>query len=174
MFGFDPYDDMDMDGGPNRSGFAQKSAAAKGREEHAEAAFQRLKSTQEKLPDGITEKTTFDLLAPSKHLTQPCYTSFRKYVMKHPGWSVVRKEATAEEKRAHKETRQGKCYFIKATYDPKKAGKDTSGKKTASKAAADTTADGAGGAKQKAKLPLGAAAQAPAAKKQKQKHELGP
>jgi hypothetical protein len=71
----------------------------------------------------VTQKTTWELLPPSVHLTQPCNRDVRKCVASHPGWSSSRVAATPEKKRAHKETRQTTCYFTKVTFDPKKAPK---------------------------------------------------
>lgn len=100
------------------SGFAQKSAAASGREEDAKSKFLELMAATNPLP---ASKETFDLLLPSLHLTGPCYTSFRAFVLAHSGWSICRKKATEDEKKEHGMTaRKSAVYFVTATFDPKK------------------------------------------------------
>ena len=59
------------------------------------------------------------LLKPSTHLTQPCWSAFSKHVRSFPGWTPKRRVATAEEKRQHGETRQAKCYFTDVSFNPK-------------------------------------------------------
>ena len=65
------------------------------------------------------EKSTFELLKPSCHLTGACFKDFRKHVRGFTGWSVVRREATPAEKMASGETRRGKVYFTSVVYNPK-------------------------------------------------------
>lgn len=104
------------------SGFAQKSAAATGREEDAKSKFLELKDAKNPLP---ASKETFDLLPPSLHLTGPCYTSFRTFVLTHTGWNVRRRKATEDEKEEHKmSARKSAAYFVTATFDPKKLPKE--------------------------------------------------
>jgi len=113
MYGFD-------DGGVDRSGFAEKSAAAQGREDKAKRAFLELKA-EERAEIRAHGRTTYDLLQPSMHLTQACYRSFRQFVKGHPGWDCKRVKATDEQKREFKEKRSCSVYFVNAIYDPAKA-----------------------------------------------------
>lgn len=110
--GYDGY-------GVDRSSFSDKSAAAQRREDQAKAAFLRLKQDTEAAPPG--KKTTYELLGPEVHLTQVCYKAFRKYVAANaPAWTVVRVQATPEQKAAAKQTRKTAVYFTKVTYHPEK------------------------------------------------------
>ena len=182
MFGyFDPYDirhdllammvmhDRDPWGYSDDVGrhtWRSKSDAAMRREQQAKDAFTSLKAQAHK--DGVAHKTTFDLLPPSVHLTQPCWKTFRQFVTGHAGWSISRTAATAAEKAEHKETRQATVYFTTLTYDPKKGGAIAgtgAPAKTATAAVASKTALGtaapanvAAAASKKAKIPPGAAA----------------
>ena len=183
MFGyFDPYDirhdllammvmhDRDPWGYSDDVGrhtWRSKSDAAMRREQQAKDAFTSLKAQAHQ--DGVAHKTTFDLLPPSVHLTQPCWKTFRQFVTGHAGWSVSRTAATAVEKAEHKETRQATVYFTTVTYDPKKggaiAGTGAPAAKAATAVAASKTALGtatpanvAAAAIKKAKIPPGAAA----------------
>ena len=92
---------------------ADKSAAAKHREEKAMEMFSKAKiqtETRQDLIPGSCE--TIKLLKPSCHLTGPCWSSFSKHVRSHPGWTVKRRAITDEEKKLWGETRKGKCYFV--------------------------------------------------------------
>ena len=106
------------DGGLDRRGFADKSAAAMRREQEAKQAFAKARPEHEAA--GL--KVTLDLLDPSCHLTTACWASFKKHVIatvaKGGRWAVSRREATGQEKLASGETRKAKCYFVVATYTP--------------------------------------------------------
>lgn len=111
--GFGMYDD-----GIDRSGFAEKSGAAQRREDEAKAAFDKYRASTE-AGSPPKAKVTVELLKPSTHLTQPCWSAFNKHVKKNAGWSAKRRVATEEEKRASGEKRQAKCYFVDVTFCPK-------------------------------------------------------
>ena len=70
-------------------------------------------------PSSSKDTVVVQLLKPSTHLTQPCWSAFSKHVRSFPGWTPKRRVATAEEKRAHGETRQSKCYFTDVSFNPK-------------------------------------------------------
>eukprot|EP00730_Choanoeca_flexa_P015100 TRINITY_DN6848_c0_g1_i1.p1 TRINITY_DN6848_c0_g1~~TRINITY_DN6848_c0_g1_i1.p1 ORF type:complete len:329 (+),score=84.92 TRINITY_DN6848_c0_g1_i1:59-1045(+) len=108
------------DGRPSYRGFADKSNAALRREQAAIEKFNALIKQQEGQLGDLTGPKSFPLLDPAEHLTGPCYTAFRKHVLKHEGWNCKRTVATPAEKKAHKIKRQGKCYFIEAVYRPSK------------------------------------------------------
>ena len=110
------------DDGFDRSTFREKSGAAQRREDAAIAAFDKHAKATE-ADKAVKAKVTVELLKPSTHLTQPCWTAFNKRVKARAGWTAKRRVATNEEKRASGETRQGKCYFVDVTFDPKKAEK---------------------------------------------------
>ncbi|CAB9506679.1 expressed unknown protein [Seminavis robusta] len=57
-----------------------------------------------------------NLIKPNCHLTGPSWRDFSRAVRAHEGWNVKRRVATAAQKKAYKETRQGKVYFIDAIY----------------------------------------------------------
>ena len=111
----DRYDDFFGDG-VDRRHFRSKSDAATRREEDAKANFRKVKEEAK----GVATKTTYELLDPKQHLTGACYTSFRKFVMSHAGWTVRRTETTAEDRARYKITRVGKTFFVSVVYDPKK------------------------------------------------------
>ena len=58
---------------------------------------------------------------PACHLTDACWKSFGKFVRSHDGWTVKRREATAQEKASHGQTRKGECWWIDAIWAPVKA-----------------------------------------------------
>ena len=58
------------------------------------------------LSAGVRE--TRNLLDPSCHLTSASWSDFSKWIRSHPGWMAKRRVASEEEKKASKETRQGK------------------------------------------------------------------
>ena len=103
-----------MDDAVDRSGFAEKSAAAQRREDASKSKFDEMRIATE--DGGI--KVTIKLLDPSAHLTAPCWSVFSKHVRSYTGWSVKRRVASDEEKRASHQTRQAKCYFVDVTYKP--------------------------------------------------------
>ena len=126
--GFGDYFDDD---GLNRGDWAEKSGAASRREEQARSAFKDLHSkTMAEMPAAAT---TYELLKPSTHLTQPCWRDVKKYIVSHPGWSAKRRQATDAEKRQHGETRQSAVHFVDVTFTPPKAAKGatSAAKKTA-------------------------------------------
>ena len=105
----------------DRSNFAPASKKALDREMRAKAAFQSLVETFHK--SGIASqlepgtKHAMALLNPSCHLTGHCWATFRKFVLEnYPNFTVVRTVASAEEKKAAKETRKGPVYFVSAIY----------------------------------------------------------
>ena len=85
------------------------------------------------MADKPAAATTYELLKPSTHLTQPCWRDVKKYIVSHPGWSAKRRQATEAEKRQHGETRQSAVYFVDVTFTPPKAvkGATSAAKKTA-------------------------------------------
>ena len=96
---------------------ADKSAAAKRREEKAMEMFSKTKIQMETRQDLIPGSfETVKLLNPSCHLTGPCWSSFSKHVRSQPGWTAKRRAITDEEKKLWGETRKGKCYFVDVTY----------------------------------------------------------
>ncbi|KAJ1450220.1 hypothetical protein M885DRAFT_533047 [Pelagophyceae sp. CCMP2097] len=99
--------------GVDRSGFAEKSAAAQRREDEAKEAFDVMREGAEADSGG---KVTVELLQPSAHLTGPCWSAFSKHVKSFAGWSAKRRVASEDEKREHAQTRQAKCYFIDVSY----------------------------------------------------------
>jgi len=110
------------DGHPRYRNMAEKSAAALRREEEAKNKFEEAREqleSKEDLKPGT--KITMELLKPSCHLTGPCWTTFLRHVRSHEGWVAKRREATAEEKQQHKETRKGKVYFIDLVFNVPKA-----------------------------------------------------
>ena len=111
-YGFGCFDDR-----IDRSGFAEKSAAAQRREDAAKEAFNKIRAETE--ASATKDTVVVQLLKPSTHLTQPCWSAFSKHVRSFPGWTPKRRVATAEEKRAHGETRQAKCYFTDVSFNPK-------------------------------------------------------
>ena len=122
----------------SRRGWADKSAAAIRREEHAKNEFQLIRVKMEERNDlspGFTE--TQELLKPSCHLTKVCWSSFRKHVCSFDGWRTKRRLATAEEKKKHGEKRKANVYFTDVTYsvprrskakENKEEGKDSTNK----------------------------------------------
>ena len=111
-YGFGCFDDR-----IDRSGFAEKSAAAQRREDAAKEAFNKIRAETE--ASATKDTVVVQLLKPSTHLTQPCWSAFAKHVRSFPGWTPKRRVATAEEKRQHGETRQSKCYFTDVSFNPK-------------------------------------------------------
>ena len=111
-YGFGCFDDR-----IDRSGFAEKSAAAQRREDAAKEAFNKKRAETE--ASATKDTVVVQLLKPSTHLTQPCWSAFSKHVRSFPGWTPKRRVATAEEKRQHGETRQSKCYFTDVSFNPK-------------------------------------------------------
>ena len=111
-YGFGCFDDR-----IDRSGFAEKSAAAQRREDAAKEAFNKIRAETE--ASATKDTVVVQLLKPSTHLTQPCWSAFSKHVRSFPGWTPKRRVATAEEKRQHGETRQAKCYFTYVSFNPK-------------------------------------------------------
>ena len=111
-YGFGCFDDR-----IDRSGFAEKSAAAQRREDAAKEAFNKIRAETE--ASATNDTVVVQLLKPSTHLTQPCWSAFSKHVRSFPGWTPKRRVATAEEKRQHGETRQAKCYFTDVSFNPK-------------------------------------------------------
>lgn len=101
--------------------FRQKSNAAQRREDEAKRAFDGMRAATEEGAAKDKDSITVDLLEPSTHLTQPCWTAFNRYVKAHAGWSAKRRIATDEEKKKAKEKRKGKCYFISVTFNPRAA-----------------------------------------------------
>ena len=97
-YGFGCFDDR-----IDRSGFAEKSAAAQRREDAAKEAFNKIRAETE--ASATKDTVVVQLLKPSTHLTQPCWSAFSKHVRSFPGWTPKRRVATAEEKRQHGETR---------------------------------------------------------------------
>ena len=130
-FGGYAYGGFYDDDGLNRGDWAEKSGAASRREEQARAAFKDLHGKT--MADKPAAATTYELLKPSTHLTQPCWRDVKKYIVSHPGWSAKRRQATEAEKRQHGETRQSAVYFVDVTFTPPKAvkGATSAAKKTA-------------------------------------------
>ena len=87
------------DDGFDRSTFREKSGAAQRREDAAIAAFDKHAKATE-ADAAVKAKVTVELLKPSTHLTQPCWTAFNKHVKARAGWTAKRRVATNEEKRA--------------------------------------------------------------------------
>ena len=131
IFGFGGYGGFYDHDGLNRGDWAEKSGAASRREEQARAAFKDLHGKT--MADAPAAATTYELLKPSTHLTQPCWRDVKKYIVSHPGWSAKRRQATEAEKRQHGETRQSAVYFVDVTFTPPKAvkGATSAAKKTA-------------------------------------------
>ena len=129
--GFGGYGGYFDDDGLNRGDWAEKSGAASRREDQARAAFKDLHDKT--MADKPAAATTYELLKPSTHLTQPCWRDVKKYIVSHPGWSAKRRQATEAEKRQHGETRQSAVYFVDVTFTPPKAvkGATSAAKKTA-------------------------------------------
>ena len=86
-------------------------------EDAAKEAFNKIRAETE--ASATKDTVVVQLLKPSTHLTQPCWSAFSKHVRSFPGWTPKRRVATAEEKRAHGETRQSKCYFTDVSFNPK-------------------------------------------------------
>jgi len=122
MFGGYEETDGHDDGNPRYRNMAEKSTAAL---EEAKKKFQEAREHLESpaLACGPGTKVAIGLLKPSCHLTGPCWTSFLRHVRSHEGWVAKRREATAEEKQQHKETRKGKVYFIDLVFNVPKAKK---------------------------------------------------
>jgi len=102
--------------GPAFHHMQEKSDAASAREAAAREAFDNLRNSAH-----FTELSTNRLLAPSEHLTAPCYRDFAKYVKSFPCWRASRIAATDAQKEAAGETRKGKVYFTSVTFRPAKA-----------------------------------------------------
>ena len=66
------------------------------------------------LPPG--ETFLFDLLTPDQHLVRNSFKLFNEYVKSRPGWSLKRREATAEERKMYRIRRKTKVYFVQAVY----------------------------------------------------------
>lgn len=58
-----------------------------------------------------TTAVQFELLTPDVHLTQPCFRDYKKHVLRHAGWSTQRIQATPEQRKQYKITRQAAVYF---------------------------------------------------------------
>jgi len=130
------------DGHPRYENYAEKSAAALRREEEAKTKFQEAREELEGREDLVAgSKITVELLKPSCHLTGACWSTFLRHVRSHEGWVAKRREATAEEKKQHKETRRGKVYFVDVVYNVPK-GKP--GKKPVAAAQGSSKAGGSG------------------------------
>ena len=121
IFGFGGYGGFYDDDGLNRGDWAEKSGAASRREDQARAAFKDLHDKT--MADKPAAATTYELLKPSTHLTQPCWRDVKKYIVSHPGWSAKRRQATEAEKRQHGETRKAAVYFVDVSFKPPKAPK---------------------------------------------------
>lgn len=89
--------------------YATKSVAAARREDAARAEF--TKALTQTPIQGEAARVQ-DLLPPSVHLTSDCWTDFSKWVRTHPGCKATRRIATEIEKRAHRQTRKGPCYWV--------------------------------------------------------------
>ena len=65
----------------------------------------------------------------------PCWRDFSRSVRQHDNWNVVRKAATAQERKIYKESRKGQVYFVNLCYtvpgDAKTTKKKTANKKKA-------------------------------------------
>ena len=100
-----------------RSGWAEKSAAAKRREDTAMKKFETARLEMESRKDlKAGTRVTVQLLQPSCHLTEACWKSFRKHVCSLQRWSAKRRVATEQEKKLHGETRKGRVYFVDVIY----------------------------------------------------------
>ena len=143
------YDDYDGYGGGyggdgvDRRHFADKSQAALRRENEAKAAFDKVRKSTEEAGD----TATIELLKPSCHLTQVCWSSFSKYV-KAAGWKVKRRAASEAEKKAHGETRKATVYFVDVTFtaqnNNKKAPKATLSSSSTSSSSSSSSSSAAG------------------------------
>ena len=100
--------------GPRFDTFAQKSAAAMGREAEAKRAFDRIRQEVER----GGRPSSRELLQPNCHLTGPCYASFSKYVQAHAGWTVRRRTASDAQKRAHGVKSLSKRSFVDVSFQP--------------------------------------------------------
>ena len=99
-------------GGLNRSGWAQKSAAATRREESAKKILTTKITELARGPNtGDGGVKCEGLIPPGTHLTGPCWKTFKAFAA-NQGCNAKRRVATPAEKRAAKETRQSKCYWI--------------------------------------------------------------
>ena len=122
--GFGGFDDDSLE----RGDWSEKSGAASRREEEARAAFKEVHGKTTASPPAAA--TTYELLKPSTHLTQPCWRDVKKYIVSHAGWSAKRRQATEAEKRQHGEKRQSAVYFVDVTFTPpKNKGATSAGKK---------------------------------------------
>lgn len=72
------------------------------REESAKQAFDALKEKH----NGPSRASTFPLLTPDQHLTNPCFRDFKKHVARSIGWTAKRRKATTVEKVQYKHTRR--------------------------------------------------------------------
>jgi len=123
--GYGGFDDDSLE----RGDWSEKSGAASRREEAARAAFKEVHGKT--MADTPVSATTYELLKPSTHLTQPCWRDVKKYIVSHAGWSAKRRQATEAEKRQHGEKRQSAVYFVDVTFTPPKGkGATSAGKKT--------------------------------------------
>ena len=123
--GYGGFDDDSLE----RGDWAEKSGAASRREEEARAAFKAVHGKAMANPPAAP--TTYELLKPSTHLTQPCWRDLKKHIACHAGWSAKRRQATEAEKRQSGEKRQSAVYFVDVTFTPPKGkGATSAGKKT--------------------------------------------
>ena len=123
--GYGGFDDDSLE----RGDWAEKSGAASRRVEEARAAFKAVHGKAMANPPAAP--TTYELLKPSTHLTQPCWRDLKKHIACHAGWSAKRRQATEAEKRQSGEKRQSAVYFVDVTFTPPKGkGATSAGKKT--------------------------------------------
>jgi len=118
--GLDTFGVLDAGEDPlNRACWSAKSEIALKREAEAFHKFDQLVAETLQTPE---EPASGSLIGPELHLTDPCFKTFRKYVMRHPGWSVKRRLATEEEKSRAKVKSKIKrnCYWVDYVYDPSK------------------------------------------------------
>ena len=112
--GFGYYDEYYEGGRVNRSGWSDKSAAASRREAQAKQLLDTFLEQCAKLPPSSFPKTEENLVTADIHLTNPCWSSFRKYALSK-GCQVKRREASLTERRVTHDKRKGKMYVVSAT-----------------------------------------------------------
>ena len=144
-------------GNPKFKNMADKSQAAIKRENEAKEKFNEARKEFEKSDtiEGMKarSKHRIELLQPSCHLTDACWSTFRKHVIKNERWTAKRRVATEEEKKASGEKRKGKVYFVDVVYSaPSKSAASKKNKVVPGEDIVDDVTKPAAASRKKAKL----------------------
>jgi hypothetical protein len=99
------------DDGIDRSDWKDKSDAATRRENEAKQLFDAFIEKRKTFPSfPVTE----EVIPPECHLTDPCWKTFKNYVISK-GCTAKRREATPQERKASGDKRQSKMYVVSVT-----------------------------------------------------------